>query len=336
MTGAQQDEFDYPTGESDVGGSIGTQTRWTGNTGIKLDNTLMRLLFAARFRDLDLLISDQVTLDSQLLFHRSLSDRLSRVAPFLRFDKDPYLVVDDAGKLVYVQDAFTTSDRFPDAQYFDPSALSGTGLGNDAFNYIRNSVKITIDAYDGTMHFYVADPDDPIIRAYQGIFPTLFEPLTSMPADLQAHLRVPEELFNVQTRVFGRYHVTDTQQFFRTDDLWTVPQGQHERADPAVRGLLRRDAPAGQDRRRIPAAPADGPDQPPEHDLVGRRPDGRAELRRDAGLPLPGRHDRLRAGPDRGEDRPGPGDQRPDLALEPVGEQGHPGQPDRRAARRHR
>ena len=226
VTGAQQDEFDYPTGESDVGGSVGTQTRWTGNTGIKLDNTLMRLLFAARFRDLDLLISDQVTLDSQLLFHRSLSDRLSRVAPFLRFDKDPYLVVDDAGKLVYVQDAFTTSDRFPDAQYFDPSALSGTGLGSDEFNYIRNSVKITIDAYDGTMHFYVADPDDPIIRAYQGVFPTLFEPLSAMPADLQAHLRVPEELFNVQTRVFGRYHVTDTQQFFRTDDLWTVPQGQ--------------------------------------------------------------------------------------------------------------
>ncbi len=226
VTGAQQDEFDYPTGESDVGGSVGTQTRWTGTTGIKLDNTLMRLLFAARFRDLDLLISDQVTRDSQLLFHRSLSDRLTRVAPFLRFDKDPYLVVDDSGRLVYIQDAFTTSDRFPDAQYFDPGSLDSTGLGSDSFNYIRNSVKITIDAYDGTMHFYVADPDDPIIRAYEGIFPTLFEPLSALPQDLVAHLRVPEELFNVQVRVFGRYHVTDTQQFFRTDDLWTIPQGQ--------------------------------------------------------------------------------------------------------------
>ncbi len=226
VTGAQQDEFDYPTGESDIGGSIGTQTRWSGTTGIKLDNTLMRLLFAARFRDLDLLISDQVTRDSQLLFHRSLSDRLTRVAPFLRFDKDPYLVVDGTGRLVYIQDAFTTSDRFPDAQYFDPGALDGTGLGQDAFNYIRNSVKITIDAYDGTMHFYVADPEDPIIRAYQGIFPTLFEPMSSLPEALASHLRVPEELFNVQVRVFGRYHVTDTQQFFRTDDLWTVPQGQ--------------------------------------------------------------------------------------------------------------
>ena len=147
------------------------------------------------------------------------------VAPFLRFDKDPYLVIDDSGQLVYIQDAYTTSDRFPDAQAFDPTALSGTGLGGDAFNYIRNSVKITMNAYDGTMHFYVADPDDPIIRAYEGIFPTMFEPLTAMPSDLRAHLRVPEELFNVQTRIFGRYHVTDPLQFFRKDDLWTVPTG---------------------------------------------------------------------------------------------------------------
>ena len=138
----------------------------------------MRLLFALRFRDLDLLISDQVTNNSQLLFHRSLTDRLARIAPFLRYDKDPYLVIDDAGRLVYVQDAYTTSDRFPNAQAFDPpSRSSRPGSASDEFNYIRNSVKITMDAYDGTMHFYVSDPTDPIIRAYQGVFPTLFEPL---------------------------------------------------------------------------------------------------------------------------------------------------------------
>jgi len=225
VTGAQEDEFDYPTGETDTGGSVGAQTRWTGTTGIKLDTTLMRLLFAARFRDLDLLISNQVTAESQLLFHRYLSDRLTLVAPFLRYDKDPYLVIDGSGRLVYIQDAFTTSDRFPDAQPFDPLTLESSNLGRDAFNYIRNSVKITVDAYDGTMHFYVADPSDPIIRAYQGIFPTMFEQLDAMPSDLRAHVRVPEELFNVQTRVFGRYHVTNTLQFFRKDDLWTVPTG---------------------------------------------------------------------------------------------------------------
>ncbi|MEX1169452.1 MAG: UPF0182 family protein [Chloroflexota bacterium] len=233
VVGARQQEFDYPTGESDAGGSVGTVTSWTGTSGIRLDNTMMRLLFALRFRDLDLLISDQVTRDSQLLFHRSLGDRLGRIAPFLRFDKDPYIVVDDAGRMVYIQDAYTVSDRFPHAQSFNPQeALEGTRLGG-RLNYIRNSVKITMDAYDGTMRFYMSDPADPIVRAYAGVFPGLFVPLDAMPADLRAHLRVPEELFNVQTRVYGRYHVTDTQQFFRTDDLWTVPQVASEGSLPS-------------------------------------------------------------------------------------------------------
>ena len=223
VVGARQAEFDYPTGETDVAGAAGTTTSWTGTSGIRLDNTMMRLLFALRFRDLDLLISDQVTGDSQILFHRSLGDRLSRIAPFLRYDKDPYVVINDAGRLVYIQDAYTVSDRFPHAQGFDPATLDASRLGAP-FNYIRNSVKITMDAYDGTLHFYMSDPADPIVRAYAGVFPDLFEPLDAMPADLRAHLRVPEELFNVQTRTYGRYHVTNTEQFFRTDDLWTVPQ----------------------------------------------------------------------------------------------------------------
>ncbi len=225
VVGARQAEFDYPTGDSDGGGSVGTTTSWTGTSGIRLDNTMMRLLFALRFRDLDLLISDQVTSSSQLLFHRTLSDRVQRIAPFLRYDKDPYVVIAN-GRLVYIQDAYTVSDRFPHAQGFDPrSSLEATTLGGP-FNYIRNSVKITMDAYDGTLHFYMSDPTDPIVRGYAGVFPDLFEPLESMPSELRSHLRVPEELFNVQTRVYGRYHVTDTQQFFRTDDVWTVPQSQ--------------------------------------------------------------------------------------------------------------
>ena len=226
VVGARQPEFDYPTGEGDQAGSTGTETNWTGTSGIKLGSPLTRLLYALRFRDLDLLISDQVTADSQLLFHRSLLDRLEHIAPFLHYDKDPYLVVDGAGRLVYIQDAYTMSDRFPNAQAFDPGTFDKTGLGSAPFDYLRNSVKVTMDAYDGTMHFYVSDPSDPIIRAYEGVFPSLFQPMSELPADLRAHLRVPEELFNVQTRVFGRYHVTDPAQFFRSDDLWTVPQGQ--------------------------------------------------------------------------------------------------------------
>jgi uncharacterized membrane protein (UPF0182 family) len=225
ITGARQSEFDIPTGDDDSG-AAGTETRWTGSTGIKLDTTLNRLLFALRFRELSVLISDQVTDQSQLLMHRHLSDRLPRIAPFLAFDKDPYLVIDDAGRLVWIQDAYTVSDRFPHAQSFDPTELGETGLGRGPFNYLRNSVKITVDAYDGTMHFYVSEPDDPIIRAYQGVFPTMFEPIDAMPAGLQAHVRYPEELFNVQTRVLGRYHVTNPLRFFQQDDLWTVPTGQ--------------------------------------------------------------------------------------------------------------
>jgi uncharacterized protein len=232
VVGAQQDEFDYPTGDSDGSGSDPT-TRWTGTTGVPLDTTLQRLLFALRFRDLDLLISDQVTQSSQLLFHRSLDDRLSRIAPFLSFDKDPYIVIDDSGRMVYIQDAFTTSDRFPNAQAFNPATLGATGLGRGSFDYIRNSVKITVDAYDGTMHFYISDPDDPIVRAYAGVFPELFEPMEAMPTDLLAHLRVPEELFNVQTRMFGRYHVTDVQQFIQRNDLWSVPQQTSEQTLPS-------------------------------------------------------------------------------------------------------
>jgi uncharacterized membrane protein (UPF0182 family) len=226
VVGARQSEFDYPTGQDDGTGAAGTATRWTGSTGIRLDTTLMRMLFALRFRDLDLFITDQVTDQSQLLFRRSLRDRLEHIAPFLLYDKDPYLVIDESGRLLYIQDAYTVSDRFPHAQGFDPGAFEATGLGRRPFNYLRNSVKITMDAYDGTMRFYVAEPGDPIVRAYDGIFPGLFESMDSFPEGLRPHLRVPEELFNVQTRVFGRYHVTNAEQFFRNDDQWTVPQGQ--------------------------------------------------------------------------------------------------------------
>jgi uncharacterized membrane protein (UPF0182 family) len=223
VTGARQPEFDIP---GDGTGADLTYT-WTGKTGIQLDSTLARLLFSLRFRDFDLLISDQVTSGSQLLFHRTIADRLPRIAPFLRYDKDPYLVVDGSGGLVYVQDAYTTSDAFPHASWFDTGELvDRSGFAGETFNYVRNSVKVTMDAYDGTMTFYVADDADPLIRAWQGVFPDLFRPLSELPPDLRDNLRVPEELFNVQSRVYGRYHVADSLTFFNNTDRWTVPEPQ--------------------------------------------------------------------------------------------------------------
>jgi uncharacterized membrane protein (UPF0182 family) len=226
IVGARQSEFDYPQGDSSTGTETDIETRWTGSSGIKLDTTLSRLLFALRFRDLNLLISDQITADSQLLMNRDLRTRIELIAPFLGYDKDPYVVVNGDGHLVYIQDAFTTSTQFPDAQPFDPTTLAATGLPPQSFNYIRNSVKVVMDAYTGAMTFYVADPTDPIIEAWAGVFPSMFRPLSDLSSDLQAHLRVPEDLFNVQTEMYGRYHVTDPGTFYNNQDIWTVPSGK--------------------------------------------------------------------------------------------------------------
>ena len=275
VVGAQQNEFDYPTGESDSEGSIGTETRWTGTSGVALDNTLMRLLFAARFRDLDLLISNQVTLESQLLFHRSINDRLSLIAPFLRLDKDPYLVIDDAGRMVYVQDAYTTSDRFPNAQGFDaPAGFDLTGLRNDDFDYIRNSVKITVDAYDGTMHFYVNDPDDPIIRAYQGVFPD------ALRADV-GHAGRPHSPTSASRRTCSTSRPTCSggttsrtpQQFFGADDLWTVPTQTSEQTLPSEAYYVEMRLPNESGVEFLLLQPMVA-DRPPEHDRLGRGADG--------------------------------------------------------------
>ena len=229
---AASQEFDYPS-TSGVGGDA--YTTWTGTSGIKLDTPLSKLMFAARFGDLNLLISNQITGSSQLLFHRAIQDRASLIAPFLRYDKDPYLVVTADGRLDYVQDAFTTSASFPDANPYDPgSDAAKSGLTGDSFNYIRNSVKIVMDAYTGDMSFYVSDPSDPIIQAWEGVFPGLFKPISEMPIDIAGdpanpttnpgHLRYPEDMFNAQTTVYEKYHVTDPVVFFKNGDVWSVPQ----------------------------------------------------------------------------------------------------------------
>ena len=211
---ARSPEFDYP---SSTGNGNDVTADYTGTAGIPIGSLAARLFWAGHFGDLNLLISDQVTDQTKLLLHRSLADRLGTLAPFLSLDADPYLVVSPEGRLVYIQDAYLTSAGLPGATTTADQTLGAT------YNYIRNSVKITVDAYDGTTHFYVADPSDPLIRAWQGVFPSMFEPLSAMPAGLAAHLRTPEAMFNAQTQMFARYHVTDVASFYKSDNVWTVP-----------------------------------------------------------------------------------------------------------------
>lgn len=220
VTGTTTPEFDHPL-DTDASGESGTTTSWSGDTGVGMDNVLVRALFALRFGDFNLLISDQLTDDSQILFRRQITQRVPEIAPFLAYDGDPYLVSAD-GRLLWVWDAYTLSDRYPSAQ---PLPVGGRFAG---VNYLRNSVKVVVDAYTGTMRFFLAEPDEPIIAAYARIFPTLFEPMSAMPAGLEAHLRYPEDLFTAQNQVFRLYHLAATDAgattFYNEDDRWAIPQ----------------------------------------------------------------------------------------------------------------
>lgn len=197
------EELDYPRGDENV------YTTYDGRGGINLTPP-RRLAFAYRLGDLKLVLSRDVTARSRLLFAREITQRVRRIAPFLAYDRDPYLVL-TGGRLVWIIDAYTTSDRYP---YATPSG----GL-----NYIRNSVKVVIDAYDGTVDFYVVDPADPIVSSLAGIFPELFTPASAMPADLAAHLRYPVDLFQIQAQVYATFHMRDPRVFYNREDLWTVP-----------------------------------------------------------------------------------------------------------------
>ena len=206
-------EFDYPpsTGGSD------TQTRYSGSGGVAVGSIPERLFWAWNLGDLNLAISSELTSRTRLLLHRSLTDRVGTLAPFLALDGDPYMVIAPDGHLVYVQDAYTITSAMPDSTAFTDASLGAT------YDYIRNSVKVTVDAYDGTVHFYVADAADPLIRAWEGVLPGMFEPLSAMPAGLAAHLRTPESMFNAQTQTYATYHVTDVSSFYRGDNVWTLP-----------------------------------------------------------------------------------------------------------------
>ncbi|HEY3097048.1 MAG TPA: UPF0182 family protein [Acidimicrobiia bacterium] len=213
LVDAKQREFDFSRpGRADA------TTRYRGKDGVKLDNPLRRAAFALRFGDINPLISGQVDGNTKVLYVRDIKDRVEKLAPFLDFDADPYPVV-TGGKVVWVLDAYTTTSRYPYAQKV--SGPGDTGLSHN-FNYVRNSVKATVDAYDGTVRFYVIDNKDPLIRAYRKAFPDLFTDFDKMPNDLKAHLRYPEDLFRVQSDVYANYHVTESRRFYQGSAKWLL------------------------------------------------------------------------------------------------------------------
>ncbi len=220
---SKHQEFDYP-GETDQ------FTRWSGSTGIRLSSGLRSLAFAIRLGDANFLLSPELTSDTQVLFRRDVQTRVSALAPFLRFDSDPYVVVVD-GRLYWIQDAYTVSDRYPYSQVApdDPAFIEFSGQ-----NYIRNSVKAVVNAYDGTVTFYQVDAQDPIIRTYASIFPGLFKPLSEMPAGLQAHIRYPRDFFGAQAALFTLYHVQDPRVFYTREDLWNIGTESPQPGQPPV------------------------------------------------------------------------------------------------------
>ncbi|HLH21061.1 MAG TPA: UPF0182 family protein [Chloroflexota bacterium] len=218
-------EFDYPRGND-----VAQTTVYQGRGGVELNSYWRRLAYAWQFHDGNLLLNTDLRPDSQVLYRRNVRQRVATLAPFLRLDDDPYLVVVD-GRLVWMLDAYTTSNRYPYAQ---PTVTDTAPLAR--FNYVRNSVKVTVDAYDGTTTFYVADPSDPLIQTYATIFPDLFVPLDTMSPGLRAHLRYPEDLFKWQTRMYLSYHVQSPAVFYNREDLWSVPR-EREGQDTQPRAI---------------------------------------------------------------------------------------------------
>ena len=207
MVDGSTPEFDYPKGKDNVYGI------YQGADGVAVGGMMRRTLFAWYFDDLNILLTNYITSESRILFRRNIQNRVRTIAPFLRLDHDPYVVVSD-GRLFWMQDAYTTSEWFP---YAEPLPGGGT-------NYIRNSVKVVIDAYNGSVDFYVADPADPVIATYRRIFPGLFKSFEAMPADLQKHVRYPEDLFLIQAQLYRAYHMDAPEVFYNREDLWQFPR----------------------------------------------------------------------------------------------------------------
>lgn len=207
MVNTKQNEFDYPMGDMNV------STQYQGTNGITVKSWFRRLMLAWELKDYKMILSTDISNNSQLLLNRNILDRARKVSPYLNYDEDPYIVVGKDGKLFWIMDAYTFSSKYPYSQPYDQ-------YGN---NYIRNAVKVVCDAYTGEMNFYVADSADPLIKSYQAIFPDLYKPLVEMPADLKAHIRFPVDMFSIQARIYSSYHISDPAVFYNKEDFWVVP-----------------------------------------------------------------------------------------------------------------
>ena len=222
VVNTNEPQFDRPAGEET--GSPEFIDRYEGKGGVHLSSFFRRAVYAWELLDVNILLSRQLTPESKVLYRRNIRDRVGEVAPFLELDDDPYLVIDD-GRLYWIQDAFTTTDRFPYSRRIDGSRVGFNGDFDGferPFNYIRNSVKVVIDAFDGSMDFYTIETGgpDPVLRTYRNIFPDLFTPIEEMPPGLREHIRYPEELLRAQADTFLQYHMTDVKEFFLKEDEW--------------------------------------------------------------------------------------------------------------------
>lgn len=207
IVNTKQEEFDYPMGEQNV------FTTYEGKQGIKINSVLRKLAFSWVLRDYKMMLSTEITNNSQILMNRNIMNRVRMVAPYLDYDSDPFIVVNTDGKLYWMIDAYTYTNKYPYSEPFDE-------FGN---NYIRNSVKITVDAYTGEMKFYIADDTDPLIKTYAAIFPDVYQPLSEMPAGLKAHIRYPQDLFMIQANTYRTFHMTDPYVFYNKEDPWLIP-----------------------------------------------------------------------------------------------------------------
>ncbi|HEY8449684.1 MAG TPA: UPF0182 family protein, partial [Bacillota bacterium] len=225
IVNGKEPEIDYPTENEAV-----AETFYQGRAGIAVGSPLRRLLFAVHLGDANLLFSGALTGESRILLHRQVEERVRRIAPFLLYDRDPYVVIDDEGRLVWLLDAYTATGHFPYAQPYRgdyaPRAFRG-------YNYVRNAVKVVVDAYHGDVNFYVFDEGDPLIRAYARAFPGLFRPAEEMPPDLRQHARYPEDLFRLQAEMYTLYHMVDPRVFYNQEDVWALPQELFEQ-EPVV------------------------------------------------------------------------------------------------------